>query len=338
MRAMTQLAAITLLTLTLGGCERLQNAFMDAEVKDKTDHTLTQADEGIRVILCGTGTPQVSAPRGQACTLVSAGGQLFLFDAGENAMRNVENNHVPLTALSRVFITHWHSDHFNGLGGLINHTWNNGRTAPFEVYGPRGVKQVVQGLAMAYANDVGFRSAHKQPATAPELGFAQAHEVNLAAGQESLRVYDQGGVTIDAYRVDHHPVDPAYGYVLRYNGKKVFISGDTRVTDLYLAAMQDADLVVHEAINSHMIQMGAAALQRTGQQAKADQAVRVLSYHADTLGLAKLAEKAKVRHLVLTHLIPSPTNFISRKMFLSGMSERYSGEITLGEDAMEIRL
>jgi ribonuclease Z len=64
----------------------------------------------------------------------------------------------------------------------------------------------------------------------------------------------------------------------------------------------------------------------------------VLSYHADTLALAQLAEKANVRHLVLTHLIPSPTDFVSRRLFVSGMAERFSGLITLGEDAMDIRL
>lgn len=337
MKHLSKLAALTLLALSIGGCERLQNAFIDSEVQDHTDYSLTQADGSIRVILCGTGTPQVNATRGQACTLVSAGGSLFLFDAGENALRNIERNHVPLTAINRVFITHWHSDHFNGLGGLINHTWNNGRELPFEVYGPAGVKQVVAGLAMAYADDVGFRSAHKQPATDPQLGFALAHEVNLAVDQQSLRIYDKGGVTVDAYRVDHHPVDPAYGYVLRYNGKKLFISGDTRVSERYLAAIQDADMVVHEAINSHLIFKGAEAFQRTGQEAKAKQATHVLEYHADTLELAKQAAKAKVRHLVLTHLIPSPTNFISRRMFLSGMEELYDGQITLGEDAMELR-
>ncbi|MDN6859203.1 MBL fold metallo-hydrolase [Pseudomonas sp. CAN2814] len=318
--------------------QRIQEAILDAEVRDRTDNSLTNADGSIRVILCGTGTPQVNAPRGQACTLVAAGGQLFLFDAGENAMRNIEDNHVPLPALNRVFITHWHSDHFNGLGALINHTWINGRKTPFEVYGPRGVEQVVKGLAMAYAEDVEFRHLHALPAISTELAYAQAHVVEMADDAESMRVFEQDGVTIDAFRVDHRPVDPAFGYVLRYNGKKVFISGDTRVTERYFGALQDADLVVHEAINGHLIRMGAAALQRTGQTAAAAQAVRVLDYHADTLGLARLAEKAKVRHLVLTHLIPSPTNFVSRQLFLRGMQERFSGELTLGEDAMEIRL
>lgn len=337
MRIRYPLAAL-LLALSLTGCERLQNRFMDAEVKDRTDLSLLEDHTTIRVILCGTGTPQVAASRGQACTLVAAGGRLFLFDAGENAMRNVESNQVPLAALDRVFITHWHSDHFNGLGGLINHTWINGRKTPFEVYGPPGVEQVVQGLAMAYDEDARFRHAHALPPVAQQLAFAQSHEIRLAEGQESVRVYDQDGVTIDAYRVDHHPVDPAYGYVLRYQGKKLFISGDTKVSERYAEAMQDADLVVHEAIASHLIHTAAAALQRTGQAARAEQAVRVLDYHADTLALATLAEKTKVKHLVLTHLIPAPTNFLSRYLFVQGMAERYSGELTLGEDAMDIRL
>ena len=51
-----------------------------------------------------------------------------------------------------------------------------------------------------------------------------------------------------------------------------------------------------------------------------------------------VAEKAGVKHLVLTHLIPSPPNFIAKRLFLGGMSERFKGQITLGEDAMEIGL
>ncbi|MGA4637638.1 MBL fold metallo-hydrolase [Pseudomonas solani] len=338
MRHLWKLAALTLLATTLAGCERLQNAYLDAEVQDRTDHSLVEDRSGIRVILCGTGTPQVNAPRGQACTLVAAGGRLFLFDAGENAMRNLENNRVPLPDLTRVFITHWHSDHFNGLGGLINHTWINGRKTPFEVYGPSGVEQVVQGLAQAYDEDVRFRHQHALPPVASELAFATAHEVRTAPGEESVRVYEQDGVTIDAYRVDHQPVDPAYGYVLRYAGKKLFISGDTRVSERYLEALQDADMVVHEAINGGLIHKAADALRRTGQAGRAEQAERVLDYHADTLELARLAQKAGVRHLVLTHLIPSPTNFLSRRLFLSGMADLYSGDLTLGDDAMELRL
>ncbi|MCP8467634.1 MBL fold metallo-hydrolase [Pseudomonas sp. ZM23] len=331
-------ALALLLVLILPGCERVQDAALDAMARDRSDQSLLQSGNGLRVILCGTGSPQVNATRGQACTLVAAGGRLFLFDAGENAMRNLETSHVPVQALSQVFITHWHSDHFNGLGALINHGWVDGRRTPFLVYGPPGVEAVVGGLAQAYGQDASFRSAHGLPSTSRQLAFAEPRRVEIAAGQESVRVYDEGGVTIDAYRVDHFPVDPAYGYVLRYQGKKLFISGDTRVSERYFEAMRDADLVVHEAINTHLIHEGAAALERTGQKTRAEQALHVLDYHADTLELARMAQRAGVRHLLLTHLIPAPDNFLARRLFVSGMADEYSGEITLGEDALDLSL
>lgn len=331
-------ALALLLPLALPGCERLEHAALDAMVRDRTDQSLLRSGSGVRVILCGTGSPQVNATRGQACTLVAAGGRLFLFDAGENALRNLEASHVPVEALSQVFVTHWHSDHFNGLGALINHSWINGRQTPLLVYGPPGVEPVVEGLAMAYGADATYRSAHALPTTSRQLAFAEPRRVEIAESEESVRVYDQAGVTIDAYRVDHRPVEPAYGYVLRYQGRKLFISGDTRVSERYLEAMRDADLVVHEAINTQLIHQGADALTRTGQRERGEQALRVLDYHADTLELARLAQRAGVRHLVLTHLIPAPDNVIARRLFVSGMADEYSGEITLGEDALDLSL
>lgn len=323
--------------LLLTGCDQLQQAFIDRQVKKVNENNFFEdVGDGIKVVLCGTGTPQIRSTRGQACTLVAAGGKLFMFDAGENALRNIETNGVPLPAISRVFITHWHSDHFNGLGGLINHTWVNGRSDPFIVYGPRGADRVVKGLAMAYRMDVDFRNQHF--VANPERAFAEARTISLSADQNSTRVYDEGGVTIDAHRVNHYPVDPAFGYLLRYQGKKIFISGDTHVTDLYLEAMQDADLVIHEAVNSAMIHRAADAMRRQGRDTQAEHALNVIKYHSDTLELADLAEKAGVKHLVLTHLIPSPPNFIAKRLFLGGMSERFKGQITLGEDAMEIGL
>ncbi len=322
--------------LLLGGCDPLQEAAMDYMVKDRTDYSLVQDKEHLRVILCGTGTPQVNSPRGQACTLVAAGGQLLLFDAGENAMRNLENSHVPLSQLHSVFITHLHSDHISGLGGVINYTWVNGRNQPLTVYGPLGVAGLVKGLEQAYADDARFRSSHFVPH--PELAFAKAQSILFNSGVESVRVYEQDGVTVDAYRVDHRPVDPALGYLVSYRGKKVFISGDTRVSQIYLPALQDADLVVHEAINRRQVEDAAAALRRLGMEQKAEHALHTLEYHSDTLELAALAEQAKVKHLLLTHLIPSPSNVVTRWLFMRGMDERYHGELTLGEDGMDIRL
>lgn len=325
-----------LATVGLPGCERIEDAATRYLTRDNSDQTLLADNGTLRVILCGTGTPQVRSPRGQACTLVSAGGRLFLFDAGENTLRNLESSYVPVSGISDVFITHWHSDHFNGLGGVINHSWLNGRKTPLTVYGPPGVEDIVASYAKIYALDIDYRHTHF--VAQPELATARAQTVKIPSDAESVTIYERDGVRIEAYRVAHQPVEPAYGYVVRYAGKKVFISGDTRVADIYLPAMQDADLVVHEAINREMIQRAAKVLTEDGRTQDALPTLHVLDYHADTLQLAEMAQRADVKHLVLTHLIPNPSNFISRWLFTRGMSDIYSGELTVGEDGMQISL
>lgn len=325
-----------LLVFALSGCGPLRDAYLDYKLADRTDHSFVTDKQSLRVLTCGTGSPQGNTGRAQACTLVAAGGLLFLFDAGEGAAENLERFHVPLKDLSRVFITHWHSDHFNGLGALINQGWIWGRRTPVSIYGPPGAQAYAQGINTAYAKDVEFRHADFVPE--PGNAQAQTHEVSLPPGKNEMRVFEQGGVTIDVQRVLHEPVEPAYGYVIRFRGKKVFISGDTRVDAIYQSAMQDADLVVHEAISVGLVQQAADALRRNGRTQDADVADRVIHYHADTLALARMAQQANVKHLVLTHLIPAPADFIGRHLFVRGMADLYSGRLDIAEDGYEVRL
>lgn len=329
------LTAIALAAL-LCGCEQLKELFIRNQLTDKTDYSLLESNGSIRVIFCGTGSPQKGGSRGQACTLVSAGGRLFLFDAGENAMRNLERSQVPLKALQDIFITHWHSDHFNGLGALINHSWVWGRHQPVRVHAPGEVGTVMQGLAKVYAQDAHYRNSHF--VSTPEVAFGQAMPFAIPSDQESLRIYDESGVTIDAYKVAHEPVEPAVGYLLSYAGKKVFVSGDTKVSPRYTNAIDNADLVIHEAINSRLIEDAAKVATAMGQAEDATLMTHVIEYHADTLQLAQLADKYQVKHLVLTHMIPEPNNLISRYLFTAGMRDRYDGKITLAEDGMDITL
>ncbi|MFD1814352.1 MBL fold metallo-hydrolase [Rhodococcus gannanensis] len=289
------------------------------------------ADDGrVRVLTCGTGSPELSEAS-QACTMVAAGGRMLLFDVGEGATRSLNSSKVDLANIDHVFLTHFHSDHVNGLGSFVNQRWNWGATTPLQVVGPPGVDQVVDGLNSAYALDIGYRTAD-MAGLADEVAAATATPVPapIPAGESSVRVYDDGGVTVDALAVAHEPVEPAYGYVVTYRDKKVFISGDTMVTPKTLPAMQDADLVVHEAYATHMVERAVPIMRELGLDA--DVAERTGHYHADTVALAEQAQQAGVDHLVLTHLIPYADTAIERQLFVAGMSDRFDGEITVAQD------
>ncbi|KTE14984.1 MBL fold metallo-hydrolase [Sphingopyxis sp. H115] len=320
-----------------------RESLIDASIRDrlqqKPDPAFLANDGHIRVLLCGTGSPEVSAAKAQACTLVSAGGHIFLFDVGDGAVRSLEQSHVPLNKLERVFITHFHSDHFNDLGTLINAGWIWGRTTPLEVEGPAGMRAIVAGFAQSYALDESYRSANMPHlAERREVAFGKPLEVAFAEGKRMARVYDEDGVTIDAVLVVHDPVKPALGYVLEYRGKKVFVSGDTEVSPLNMEAMRGADLAVHESYAAHMVRRAIPHMKRLGMDFEAEVATRTIPYHADNIALAKQAQSAGVKHLLLTHLIPYPDSFVVRRMYAEGMADHYKGQLTVGQDGMLIIL
>lgn len=329
--------ALVLITLVLTWINRdaLVGLAIQQRLQQEPDASFINDKEHIRVLVCGTGSPERSSEQAQACTLVAAGGKMFLFDAGDGAVLSLAQSRIPINRLERVFITHFHSDHFNDLATLINAGWIWGRETPLGVQGPVGMKQVIDGFAQAYALDEAYRSTN-MPHLAKNraVAFGVPLEIVFSEGQRAVRVYDQDGVTIDATLVAHDPVQPALGYVLRYRGKKVFISGDTKVSPVNLAAMQDADLAVHESYAAHMVRRAIPQLKKLGMDFEAEVAERTIPYHADNIALAKQAQQAKVKHLLLTHLIPYPDSFVVRSMYTEGMSEHFAGRLTVAEDGM----
>ncbi len=337
------IAAATLAVLLVGalalGQDRLVDHVIRQRLQQKPDQTYLARDGRIRVLLCGTGSPEVSAAKAQSCTLVAAGGKLFLFDVGDGAVHALAQDKVPVNQLTRAFVTHYHSDHFGDLGPLINSSWIWGRKTPLEIQGPAGMNQVLAGITQAYALDEGYRAANM-----PHLNAARPvargvpMEIEFPAGQNTVRVYDRDGVTVDANVVVHDPVKPALGYTISYAGKKVFVSGDTEISPIYFDAMKNADLVVHEAYATHMVRRAIPQLRALGRNFEAEVTERTIAYHADTVALARQAEQAGVKHLVLTHLIPYPDGFLARRLFVEGISDHYRGKLTVGADGMLIVL
>lgn len=324
-------------TLVLAWLNRdaLVDRAIQGRLQQTLDHSFIEDGEHVRVLVCGTGSPEVSSAKAQACTLVSAGGKMFLFDVGDGAVRSLAYSKIPVNQFERVFITHFHSDHFNDLATLINAGWVWGRKAPLEVQGPVGIKQVLDGFAQAYALDEGYRSANMPHlAKSRAVAFGIPMEIAFAAGQRAVRVYDKDGVTIDATLVAHDPVKPALGYVLKYKNKKVFISGDTEVSPVNMDAMRNADLAVHESYAAHMVRRAIPQMKKLGMDFEAEVAERTIPYHADNIALAKQAQEAGVKHLLLTHLIPYPDSFVIRQMYTEGMAQHYNGKLTVAQDGM----
>ena len=197
-----------------------------------------------RVTLLGTGTPIPVPDRFGPSTLVEAGDQKLLFDAGRGVSIRLHQLGVPIGRIDALLLTHFHSDHTVGIPDLWLTGWLQSyfgtRTAPLRVIGPEGAKTLMTHLELAYALDVSIRIEDEK---LPPQGAA----IDVSEFGADGVVYESSGVRVIAFEVDHGAaIKPAYGYRIEYDGRSVVISGDTRFNDNVIKYGTGADLLIHE--------------------------------------------------------------------------------------------
>jgi ribonuclease Z len=297
------------------------------------DATATLPD-GLHVGLCGTGSPLPNADRAGACTVIIAGKRIFVVDAGEGGARNIQLMGIPPGQIERLFLTHFHSDHIDGLGPMMLLRWTGASAkTPLLVHGPAGVEGVIGGFNAAYTADNGYRVAHHGADIVPPSGGG-AKAVPFAMEGDSAVVFDEGGVKVTAFKVDHDPVSPAVGYRFDYKGRSVVISGDTAKSAALVAASKGADLLVHEALQPKMVAAMTQALDAKGIKNTAKITRDILDYHASPEEAADAAKAAGVKQLVLSHIVPPIPSVFFYPAFLGDAPKRFSGPIIVGEDGM----
>ena len=295
--------------------------------------------DGLHVALCGAGSPFPDPQRAGPCTVVVAGKRLFVFDAGSGSARNIGRLGFVLGHVEAVFLTHFHSDHIDGLGELMLQRWvTTSNTAPVPVYGPTGVDQVVAGLRQAYAQDQHYRVAHHGDATVPASGFGGTARPFALALQIPTVVLKEGDLEITAFSVDHAPIHPSVGYRIRYKGRSVVLRGDTRKSAVVQREAVGADLLVHEALSEELV----AVLERSAGAVGRPRLKKIFNdiqnYHTTPEQAAEVARDAGVRFLLLNHIVPALALPGMEAAFLGKASDIFDGPIRVGTDGDFISL
>lgn len=281
------------------------------------------------VILLGTGVPIPNPARATACTAVIAGDRLFLVDTGRNCV--VPLNQTGISGVAGVFYTHYHSDHFIGLGEILLDLGIDGVDVSVPIRGPVGAIEVVDSIIAAYRLDLDYRITHH----GDKFGERAMQPVVTEHGPGV--VLEENGLIVTMFTVCHAPIEPAVGYKFEYKGKTVVVSGDTTVCAEFAEASRGADLLVSE-VESAVILNPALAMVRRGSNARqAEMLEEAMEYHAEALELARMAQDVGVKKLALTHLFPSiPPSDQMEARFTQGMSDLYDGPIFVGRDGMEV--
>jgi ribonuclease Z len=303
---------------------------------DRIAEELLSPDE-INVILVGTAGP-MSPDVAQQSTAVFVGGQFLLFDAGDYAQKRMEQFNLPMESLDAVFLTHFHNDHIADLGEVMQRSYMLGREKELVVYGPTGVEDIIEGFNMIYAADSDHRTDHHGDDIMPlEYQFVTANEFD--AGLDEVVVYKKDGVMVTAFKVSHPPIEPVFGYMIEYKGKKVIISGDTLVTEELAQNSESADLLVMDIMNYKLVELMGDTFNGIGEEELSIIMYDITEYHPDVADVAQMAMEQNVKRMALTHYAPSaPYKSMMKRFYVRPIKKVFKGDLIAGGDGTKITI
>lgn len=273
--------------------------------------------DSLTVILLGTGGgPPVNLQQFGASILVEAGGERLLFDCGRGATMRLTQVGVPIGTISRLFLTHLHSDHVIQIPDLLLAGWAAGRrTIPLEVWGPAGTRDMMDHMQQAFAFDIHTRRDvdEKFPATGIQV---VSHDITEGV------VFSEHGVKVTAFLVDHGPVEPAFGYRVDFGGRSVALSGDTRVSENLIRSVQGVDVLIHEGIDPDAMRNRANSPSPAALDA-------IIAHHTTAEQAGEVFSRVKPRLAVFSHA-PNSERMISQTR------KTYAGPLQGAEDLLTI--
>jgi ribonuclease Z len=280
-----------------------------------------------KVTLLGTGTPIPSEFRFGPSTLVEAGDQKLLIDAGRGAAIRLHQIDVALGRIDALLLTHYHSDHTSGIPDIWLTGWLQShfgtRQQPFRVIGPVGAKVLMENLERAYALDIKIRIADEK---LDPNGVA----VSVDEFAHDGVVFEKNGVRVIAFEVDHgDAIKPAYGYRIEYGGRAVVVSGDTRVHPNVVKYGAGADLLVHEVAAARPELMSEAFIQR------------IIGHHTTAREAGRVFSQAKPKLAAYTHIVLLASKQVppvSLDELVAETRETYDGPLVVGEDLMSFEI
>ncbi len=267
------------------------------------------------IIFLGTSGSWPTIKRSAPSLAIKRSGEVILFDCGEGTQRQLQRSKLSYMQISKIFITHFHGDHFLGIPGLIQTMQLNDREIPLHIYGPKGMKKLVsQLLSLGYFkpnyniivhevdegsnldfNDYSInvlRVKHGVPTIAYALEekmrpgkFNKPKALKLGIPEGSLFSKLQKGETVTLK--DGKKIKPSMVLGPPRKGRKIVVSGDTKPIEKMIDFAKNADVLIHEA-----------TFDSTFENISSDYG------HSTARQAARIAKKANVDKLLLTHISP----------------------------------
>jgi ribonuclease Z len=280
-----------------------------------------------RVTLLGTGTPIPLPGRFGPSTLIEAGDQTILIDAGRGATIRMSQLGIAIGKIDALLLTHFHSDHTVGIPDIWLTGWLSShfgaRKGPFNVIGPTGSKILMHHLEAAYWRDIEIRMEDEK--------FAREDvAITVKEFNGDGLVYESGDLRVMAFTVDHgDAIKPAYGYRIDYQGRVAVISGDTRYNENVVRYAQGADLLIHEVAMALPELLGEPHIQR------------IVNHHTSPQQAGLVFARTRPKLAAFTHLVMLASETVrapSVEELIAATRETYAGPLEVGADLMSFEI
>lgn len=268
----------------------------------------------MKIVFLGTGGSWPSPERNVSAVAVKRGSEVLLFDCGEGTQRQLMKSTVSFMQVSKIFITHFHGDHFLGLPGLLQSMSLNDRKHELEIYGPEGCSDLILTIMnLGYYNPtypvsmndvkpgdvlefeeysvkVG-EASHNVPAVFYALeenprpgkfNKARALEIGIPEGKMFSQL--QSGMTVEHKGKTYTP-DMVLGPPRP--GRKIVYTGDTKPCEAIADMAKDCDVLIHDSTTALDL------------EDKAN-----FYCHSSSRQAAEAAKTANAVKLFLTHISP----------------------------------
>ena len=269
----------------------------------------------LSIIFLGTGGSWPTVKRNVSSTAIKRNSEVLLFDCGEGTQRQFQKSPLSYMQITKIFITHFHGDHFLGIPGLLQTMQLNDRADPIHLYGPKGMNaltsqlihlgyfkpsydvishEVLDGDIIDCADYIikVVRSSHNVPSVAYSLEenmrpgkFNKPKALEIGIPEGPLFSCLQKGHTI--MLDDRREISPEMVLGMPRKGRKIVISGDTAPCKTVQELASHADVLIHEATFASDFEENAREYG-----------------HSTAKQAALLAKEADVERLYLTHISP----------------------------------
>lgn len=268
----------------------------------------------MKIVFLGTGGSYPTPSRNVSSIAVKFDGDVILFDCGEGTQRQIMRSSISFMKIKKIFISHFHGDHFLGLPGLIQSMNLNDREDPLEIYGPVGTLDemkklinigyfrpgfeidVYELLPEAELDYTGYSiSVFESNHNVPTLGFvfkeddkkgrfnkSRALDLGIPEGPLFSKIHRGESVEIDGKIIEPEEV---VGPPRR--GRKIVYSSDTKPSPEITEAAENADVLIHDG---------------TLDSSLSDKALK--HDHSSVDMAAAVAKEAGVKKLFITHISP----------------------------------